>query len=451
MPASASGRTCSYTEQMPLLVAEPLDACRPLEAHNYAGSAVLVSRGACSFADKAAALQAANASLAIVYNDAPGCMVMATNGSGPANSSLVAVSVSSATGALLLTEAARGASVSAWAPQYSRLDAGALVLWAIAVATVVGAALWAGHDYSREALSAGAGADTEGEEKAAVGSVEVQEISVVGAVVFVVFASTMLLLLFFFLNHVFAVVLAVLFSLASMQALVALFAAALARGVPTLQGLALQLPLATGSGWAWPLQDLMGVALMLLILRQFRLPSIKVASVLLPLCFLYDIFWVFLQPLLIGGPSVMVATGGASHEMLPVLLLVPRLQGPPSAYSMLGYGDVVLPGLLLVYLRIFDVQHRRRGLRGYLPPAAVGYATGLLLTYGALYLSLGGDQGQPALLYLVPCTLGLSLVLARLRGDLGAMWAGSAPDPKAADPLDLAASPGAPERGTLLA
>ena len=34
--------------------------------------------------------------------------------------------------------------------------------------------------------------------------------------------------------------------------------------------------------------------------------------------------------------------------MLPVLLLVPRLAGPPGAFSMLGYGDVVLPGLLLV-------------------------------------------------------------------------------------------------------
>ena len=32
----------------------------------------------------------------------------------------------------------------------------------------------------------------------------------------------------------------------------------------------------------------------------------QVACVLLPLCFLYDVFWVFLQPLLIGGPSVMV-------------------------------------------------------------------------------------------------------------------------------------------------
>ena len=28
--------------------------------------------------------------------------------------------------------------------------------------------------------------------------------------------------------------------------------------------------------WAWPLQDLMGLSMMLLILRQFRLPSIKV-------------------------------------------------------------------------------------------------------------------------------------------------------------------------------
>lgn len=49
---------------------------------------------------------------------------------------------------------------------------------------------------------------TQGEGKAAAGSVEVQEISVIGAVAFVVFASTMLLLLFFFLNHVFAIVLA---------------------------------------------------------------------------------------------------------------------------------------------------------------------------------------------------------------------------------------------------
>lgn len=52
-----------------------------------------------------------------------------------------------------------------------RLDAGSLVLWAIAVATVVSAALWAGNDYMREALAARAGAGTEVLANAAHGSV----------------------------------------------------------------------------------------------------------------------------------------------------------------------------------------------------------------------------------------------------------------------------------------
>ena len=43
----------------------------------------------------------------------------------------------------------------------------------------------------------------------------------------------------------------------------------------------------------------------------------QVACVLLPLCFLYDIFWVFLQPLLLGGPSVMVqACATRTHAAL---------------------------------------------------------------------------------------------------------------------------------------
>ena len=42
---------------------------------------------------------------------------MASNRSAFSNGSLAAISVSSATGALLLAEAARGASVSAWAPR----------------------------------------------------------------------------------------------------------------------------------------------------------------------------------------------------------------------------------------------------------------------------------------------------------------------------------------------
>lgn len=57
------------------------------------------------------------------------------------------------------------------------------------------------------------------------------------------------------------------------------------------------------------------------MLRTVRLPSLRVAAILLPLCFMYDVFWVFIQPMIFGGGrSVMVevAKGGDSHEVMPV-------------------------------------------------------------------------------------------------------------------------------------
>lgn len=57
-------------------------------------------------------------------------------------------------------------------------------------------------------------------------------------------------------------------------------------------------------------------------------------------------------------------------------------------------------------------------------------------------------QGQPALLYLVPCTLGLTLILAKARGDLRAMWAAAL---SATKPSEVpAGGPSAAERGALL-
>lgn len=55
----------------------------------------------------------------------------------------------------------------------------------------------------------------------------------------------------------------------------------------------------------------------------------------------------------------------------------------------------------------------------------MGYGAGLLLTYVALVFSWFGDEGQPALLYLVPCTLGIVLLLAAVRGELRALLAAS--------------------------
>lgn len=34
--------------------------------------------------------------------------------------------------------------------------------------------------------------------------------------------------------------------------------------------------------------------------------SLQVAMILLPLAFVYDVFWVFIEPMIFSGPSVMV-------------------------------------------------------------------------------------------------------------------------------------------------
>ena len=53
----------------------------------------------------------------------------------------------------------------------------------------------------------------------------------------------------------------------------------------------------------------------------------------------------------------------------------------------------------------------------------MGYAVGLLL---ANIMVVVMHMGQPALLYLVPCTLGLVTILAFQRGDLSELWNGMA-------------------------
>ena len=42
--------------------------------------------------------------------------------------------------------------------------------------------------------------------------------------------------------------------------------------------------------------------------------GVQVACILLPLCFLYDIFWVFITPLIMGGKSVMVEVSECSDS-----------------------------------------------------------------------------------------------------------------------------------------
>jgi signal peptide peptidase-like protein 2B len=184
--------------------------------------------------------------------------------------------------------------------------------------------------------------------------------------------------------------------------------------------------------WAWVLQDMMGFGLLLLMQKLLRLRNAKTASILLIMAFFYDIFWVFVSPLIFeSSVMVTVATGGDSGEPIPMLLACPKIGGGGGGLSMLGLGDIALPGLFLSFLLRYDYKrfsnHKGSDDLGalfwmknsYFVVGVVMYIVGLAATDFALFVM---QMGQPALLYLVPCTLGVTVILAYKRGDLSHMW-----------------------------
>uniref|UniRef100_A0A672Z6F9 Signal peptide peptidase-like 2B n=1 Tax=Sphaeramia orbicularis TaxID=375764 RepID=A0A672Z6F9_9TELE len=183
--------------------------------------------------------------------------------------------------------------------------------------------------------------------------------------------------------------------------------------------------------WAWVLQDALGIAFCLYMLKTVRLPTFKACTLLLAVLFVYDVFFVFITPFFTkSGESIMVEVAAgpsdsATHEKLPMVLKVPRLNSSPLAlcdrpFSLLGFGDILVPGLLVAYCHRFDIL--TQSSRIYFVACTIAYGVGLLITFVALAVM---QMGQPALLYLVPCTLLTSLSVALWRRELPQFWTGS--------------------------
>ncbi|XP_071297549.1 signal peptide peptidase-like 2A isoform X5 [Agelaius tricolor] len=199
--------------------------------------------------------------------------------------------------------------------------------------------------------------------------------------------------------------------------------------------------------WAWILQDILGVAFCLNFIKTLKMPNFKSCVILLGLLLLYDVFFVFITPFITkNGASIMVEVAAgpfgnseksdgnlvevptersAPHEKLPVVIRVPRLEHSASTlcdlpFSLLGFGDIIVPGLLVAYCRRFDVQTRSSSI--YYISCTIAYAVGMVLTFIVLALM---KMGQPALLYLVPCTLITSSLIAWRRKEMKKFWKGS--------------------------
>ncbi|XP_015678518.1 signal peptide peptidase-like 3 [Protobothrops mucrosquamatus] len=187
-----------------------------------------------------------------------------------------------------------------------------------------------------------------------------------------------------------------------------------------------------------------------------RLPSLKVSCLLLSGLLIYDVFWVFFSAYIFNSNvMVKVATQPADNPLdvlsrklhlgpsvgrdVPRLSLPGKLVFPSSTgshFSMLGIGDIVMPGLLLCFVLRYDNYKKQAngescGTAGpgnisgrmqkvsYFHCTLIGYFVGLLT---ATVASRIHRAAQPALLYLVPFTLLPLLTMAYLKGDLRRMW-----------------------------
>ena len=161
----------------------------------------------------------------------------------------------------------------------------------------------------------------------------------------------------------------------------------------------------------WLLNNLIAVALCIGGIESISIGSTRTAALLLALLFVYDVTWVF-------GTDVMVTVAKGIDG--PVKLLFRRsFDDAEKNFSMLGLGDVVVPGLFLALLLRFDVTQKRRG-RPFFRSTLLAYSCGLALT---LYVMFTFDAAQPALLYLVPACLGAAALVGVCRGEFAELAA----------------------------
>ncbi|GAA6217724.1 signal peptide peptidase-like 2A isoform X1 [Lates japonicus] len=430
------------------------------------GKALVVMRGDCDFSQKAVVAQSLGAATLLIASNT----LLITPSANDSEYAKVNISL-----ALMryrdFLEAqqtfSKNMMVKLYAPPHLKIDPSIAVILLIAIVTVALGGYWSGA-CERDRLNSGtAGGGGGGEHKADSG--ELSLYSPLKVVIFVAMMCGMLVLMYYFYNVLVYIIIAI-FCLASATALFSCLDAVMEKigcgtvsfsirnwnfSVRSLLLAAVCISIAVVWGvyrnedrWIWILQDLLGIAFCLNFMKTISLSNFKICVILLSLLLVYDVFFVFITPFFTkNGVSIMVqvalgpdasgektqgnmvevpAEPQAPSEKLPVVMRVPRFLAWAQnlcgmQFSILGYGDIIVPGLLVAYCSRFDVWVNSRK-KIYFVSCCIAYLLGMILTFAVMLLS---GMGQPALLYLVPFTLITSAVVAGCRGEMKQFWAGT--------------------------
>jgi len=171
----------------------------------------------------------------------------------------------------------------------------------------------------------------------------------------------------------------------------------------------------------WIANNLIGVAFALQAISLLSMGSYQIGCILLSGLFIYDIFWVF-------GTDVMVTV--AKSFDAPIKLLFPHnIFAEKVTYTMLGLGDIVLPGFFIALLLRYDYKcaakktkntpSKKNFRKPYFHCTMIAYILGLVTTIVVMHTF---EAPQPALLYLVPFCIGMSLLTALVKSDMKSLW-----------------------------
>ena len=193
----------------------------------------------------------------------------------------------------------------------------------------------------------------------------------------------------------------------------------------------------------WLANNALGLCFALQGIEYLSIDSVQIGAVLLAGLFFYDIFWVFFTP-------VMVSVARSFDA--PIKLLFPHvalsaISGTERPFSMLGLGDIVIPGLYVAMILRMDnarlaaaaapkkaltrsaskksatasrtAKHDGKGVPTYFNAVAIGYVVGIVTTIVVMNVF---DAAQPALLYIVPGVLGATFIRAALAREIGIVW-----------------------------
>eukprot|EP01125_Pyxidicula_operculata_P010054 TRINITY_DN330_c0_g1_i1.p1 TRINITY_DN330_c0_g1~~TRINITY_DN330_c0_g1_i1.p1 ORF type:complete len:502 (-),score=168.95 TRINITY_DN330_c0_g1_i1:56-1537(-) len=174
----------------------------------------------------------------------------------------------------------------------------------------------------------------------------------------------------------------------------------------------------------WIANNILGLSFSIQGISLINLGSYQNGCILLGGLFIYDIFWVF-------GTDVMVTV--AKSFDAPIKLLFPKsFFAETYSYTMLGLGDIVIPGVFIALLLRYDFTRVNAKLSKmainipffsntpYFGSTLIGYTVGLVTTIFVMHTF---KAAQPALLYLVPTCIGFSSLQALLLNDLSGLYA----------------------------